>query len=64
MQNEEALEEEPVSDGAGSKRKKEREDELYELEIQERRMKLKEGEMKLKQGEVACVKEFCELMNL
>jgi len=51
-----AIEEEPVSDGSGSKRKKEREDELYELEIQERRMKIKQGEM-------ACVEKFSDIMT-
>ena len=52
-----ALAQEPVLDGAGStKRKLEREDVLFELEVQERRVRIK-------QIEVACVEKFSDLMT-
>ena len=51
-----ALEEEPVLDGAGSKRKMDQEDVLFELEVQERRVRIKQNEM-------ACVEKFSDLMT-
>jgi len=51
-----ALEEEPVLDGAGSKRKRDQEDVLFELEVQERRVRIKQNEM-------ACVEKFSDLMT-
>ena len=45
-----ALAQEPVLDAAGEKRKLERQDALFELEIQERKLALEQGRLALEQG--------------